>query len=127
MLLLVTEAHSNTTPTKKEVYNYLLCIGIKHPEIVFSQSVFETMHYKCKKCSLDMNNLFGFQVKKQEYLEFDSWQSSCDYYKTWQDKYYKGGDYYKFLEKIKYAKAGSTYIVKLKQIKAGTNFKKLKE
>ena len=41
--------------------------------------------YKCKSCSLDKNNIFGFYSDR--YLEFDHWIESVAYYKKWQDKY----------------------------------------
>ena len=82
--------------TKEEVYNYVKEIGIKSPNIVVNQSILETGHYKCKDCSLDHNNIFGFRWKKK-YIEFNTWQESCDYYLKWQNKWYKGQDYYSFL------------------------------
>jgi hypothetical protein len=60
-------------------------------------------------------NIFGFRVKSG-YLNFDHWTGCVDYYKTWQDKYYKGGDYYEFLRDIGYAE-DTNYINKLKSLR----------
>ena len=72
------------------VLRYMYQKEIKHAEIVLKQIRLETGNLKCTGCSLDYNNLFGF-FYKGSYLKFDSWQESVDYYKRWQDKYYKGG------------------------------------
>lgn len=34
--------------------------GILFPDIVLRQALFETAHLRCKSCSLDSSNLFGF-------------------------------------------------------------------
>ena len=39
-----------------------------------------------------------------------------NYYKTWQNKYYKGGNYYTFLKNIGYA-TSQEYISKVKSVK----------
>ena len=85
--------------TKDSVFNYLQEIGVKHPEIVTAQSLEETGNYKCTNCSLNRNNIFGFRYKKK-YLQFDNWKASCDYYLRWQTKWYKGQNYYEFLNCI---------------------------
>ena len=59
--------------------------NIQFPQVVTAQSVIETGWYKCKSCSLDKNNIFGFYSDR--YLEFDHWIESVAYYKKWQDKY----------------------------------------
>jgi hypothetical protein len=78
--------------------------GIQHTEIVMRQVIVETGWLKCTHCSLVSNNLFGFMTKNG-YLKFEHWTESVAYYKKWQDSYYKGGDYYAFLDKIGYARA----------------------
>lgn len=109
--------------TPREVYLYCDSIGIEHPEIVVKQSIEETGWYECTECSLDHNNIFGFRWKKK-YLEFDHWKESCDYYLKWQNKWYKGQDYYEFLaclwkhrdgRCVPYA-TSKTYIAKVKSI-----------
>ena len=89
------------TPAK--VYNELVEQDVKCPEIVLRQSILETGWYGCTECSLDNNNLFGLtyydsKSGTRKYQKFDNWTESVSQYKKWQDKYYKGGDYYDFLE-----------------------------
>lgn len=101
--------------TPENVYAQLEKFGIQHPEIVLRQSILETGWYGCEHCSLEHNNIFGFRYKKK-YIEFNNWVEAVKYYKKWQDKRYKGGDYYAFLKEIGYA-TSKTYISKLKSIK----------
>lgn len=101
--------------TPENVFDQLEKFGIQHPEIVLRQSILETGWYECTSCSLEHNNIFGFRYKKK-YIEFDNWVEAVKYYKQWQDKRYKGGDYYGFLKSIGYA-TSPTYISKLKSIK----------
>lgn len=89
-------------------------LKIDSSEIVLKQSVLETGWYKSYSCK-HRNNLFGFRWKGK-YLEFDTWQESVQYYARWQDRHFKGGDYYKFLKDRGYA-TDPEYINKLKQIK----------
>jgi hypothetical protein len=95
---------------------------IEHPDIVLRQSVWESGWYRCNDCSLRYNNPFGFRhtswVDKGNplgYLKFDTWQDAVVYYKKWQAKRYKGGDYYEFLTKIGYAE-DPKYISNLKSL-----------
>lgn len=101
--------------TPENVYAQLEKFDIRHPEIVLRQSILETGWYECEYCSLQHNNIFGFRYKKK-YIEFNNWVEAVKYYKKWQDKRYKGGDYYVFLKEIGYA-TSKTYISKLKSIK----------
>lgn len=72
-------------------------IGIKHPDVVLRQAIFETGHFKSQVYQR-RNNLFGF--RKRKYIAYDSWKNCIDYYKVWQDKHYNNDtlDYYVFLE-----------------------------
>lgn len=92
-------------PSPETVLNACYWVGIKEPAIVTAQSMAETGNYRCSSCSLQRNNLFGFKTGKLNYIEFDNWIESVLYYKRWQDKYYKGGDYFEFLKRIGYASA----------------------
>ena len=110
--------------TKQQVYTELLSQGVKHPKIVLRQAIKETGWMQCSECSLDHNNLFGFQWKGK-YLEFDTWEESVVYYKKWQDKWFDGRrSYYDFLgcmwlhrngDCVPYA-TSKTYIEELKLI-----------
>jgi hypothetical protein len=101
--------------TVDNVLKYIIKLDIKHPLIVLKQAVYETGWFKCINCSLDENNLFGFRRTK-DYLKFNHWTESVEFYKEWQSKYYKEGDYYQFITKIGYAE-DSNYINRLKSIK----------
>lgn len=101
--------------TLENVYKELIRKEIQHPEIVIRQVIAETQWLKCRNCSKQFGNLFGFTTKNG-YLKFDNWVASVTYYKQWQDAYYKGGDYYQFLHRIGYATAPN-YIRLLKQIR----------
>lgn len=124
---------SNSTPTVVECSSFSLPLtlenviavikqhDIKHPEIVLRQVQWETGHLKSKRATID-NNLFGFKAK--EYKTFETWEESVEYYKKWQDKKYKGGNYYNFLERVGYAK-DAYYIQNLKSIKHTESIKSL--
>lgn len=101
--------------TIENVISELIINEIKHIDIVLRQIIWETGHLKSYKARVD-NNLFGFRRTDSTYMKFDSWSESVEYYKNWQDKRYKGGDYYMFLENVGYAE-DSTYIQKLKSLK----------
>lgn len=71
--------------TYSNVYTICVIQNVKYPEVVASQSVLETGWYKCKFCSLEKNNIFGFYSDR--YLEFEHWIESVAYYQKWQKKY----------------------------------------
>tara|TARA_R110002020_G_scaffold31694_6_gene98440 strand:+ start:201 stop:608 length:408 start_codon:yes stop_codon:yes gene_type:complete len=103
--------------TRDSVYKELIKQGVKHPDIVLAQSILETGGYKCKNCSLDVNNIFGlWDSRKKRYFPYDTWQESIGGYLRGIQSRYKGGDYYTFLTKLGYAQ-DKEYINKLKQIK----------
>lgn len=83
------------------VYQYCVHQNIKFPEIVTAQAIVETGWFKCKDCTLEDNNLFGFN-SGGNYIKFSSWRKSVNYYKEWQTKYYKDQkNYYNFLSCIR--------------------------
>jgi len=95
---------------------------IQHKDIVLKQSILETGWFKSYNCRIN-HNLFGFRHKskvtpknKMGYFIFDDWRESVRYYEEWQNKYYKGGDYFTFLRNIGYA-TDPEYVKKLKGIK----------
>lgn len=100
--------------TKDSVYNYLIEIGIKHPNIVLKQAILETGHFKSYSC-VYRRNLFGL-TRNHKLEHFDNWKLSCKAYKNWIQYKYKGGDYYDFLFELGYA-TDKNYIKKLNSIK----------
>ena len=100
--------------TLENVYSELIANEVSHPDIVIRQVIAETNWLRCKNCSMQFNNIFGFYTRNG-YLRFDNWVESVKYYKNWQDSFYKGGDYYGFLQRIGYATAPG-YLNLLRQI-----------
>jgi len=101
--------------TEQEVYCYIISIGIKHPDIVLKQAIYETGHFRSNIFN-KRNNLFGFRQRK--YIYFDTWKSCIDYHKVWQEKHYKDDsiDYYRFLTRNNFsAKNRQHYVSQLKQ------------
>lgn len=86
--------------------------GVKFPEIVFAQAKLETGNFKAD-IFLVKKNLFAFRSKKA-YITYMTWKESVTAYKKFQDKYYKGGDYYSFLKKIGYAE-DTSYLKKVRE------------
>jgi uncharacterized FlgJ-related protein len=100
------------------VYCYIVSIGIKNPEIVLKQAIYESGHFK-SNIFKTKNNLFGFR-RTMTYLTYKDWKACVDYYKVWQDKRYKdtNQDYYTFLQNINYSGYDRyKYVKELKRIK----------
>jgi hypothetical protein len=88
---------------------------IKFDTIVVAQSIQECgWNYESENAQIG-NNIFGLQHTSEDSFEYSHWIGSLLRYKEMQDTYYKGGDYYKFLESHGYAK-DPLYTNKLKQI-----------
>jgi len=101
------------------VYYEIKRLNIKYPDIVLAQCILETGSLKSNVCN-SKNNLFGFQTSKG-YLNFNNWKESVTFYKNWQNKYYKGGNYFDFLRNIGYSET-SNYTDMVKYI--ASTFKK---
>ncbi len=88
---------------ENDVYCYIKSIGIKNPEIVLKQAIYESGHFKSLVC-IKKNNIFGFR-SVVIYKSFKTWQECVDYYKRWQDKHYTDTteEYYHFLQRINYS------------------------
>lgn len=94
---------------------------IKHKEIVLAQAILETGWLK-SSAYRNKNNAFGYWRKGL--MSFDSIDDCIDYYRRWQLRHYKGGDYYAFLECLWKRRDGTCvryaqdpqYINKLKSI-----------
>ena len=108
LLSKVVSAHSN-----QQIYNWIIQLGIKHPKIVYAQYGLETGWGKSKG-AINKCNLFGFMYKGK-IMEFESHVACIMYYKRWQERKYKGGNYYQFLIDINYA-GDPAYIQRLKKI-----------
>ena len=83
---------------QQPLYNKFLKAELKHPEIVYAQAILET-GWLNSKAFREKNNLFGlYDSRKHELYTFKSVDDCILAYKKWiQNKYYKGGDYYDFL------------------------------
>lgn len=108
--------------TRKECYKEIIEQDIKHPTIVLAQAILET-NVGTTGVGKTHYNLFGFKTKNG-YIRFNSYKESITYYKKWQDKYYKGGDYIEFLKCLYKRRDGScvaynvheTYYSKLRRV-----------
>ncbi|MFZ4672397.1 MAG: glucosaminidase domain-containing protein [Flavobacterium sp.] len=103
---------------ENEIYCYIKSIGIKNPEVVLKQAIYETGHFTSHVFKTK-NNVFGFR-KTMTYITFKDWRACVDYYKVWQDKKYKDTtqNYYKFIQKINYSGYSNfDYSKELKRIK----------
>ena len=101
------------------IYLFAVQNEIKFPEIVVKQYLAETEWGKCTDCSLELNNCFGFYTN--QFLEFDHWIESVEFYKKFQDDYAPEqicdeDCYYDWLDAYAYASAGH-YVSMLKDIK----------
>lgn len=109
---LIADTVKIDTFSEVNLVNYIHEVEIKAPNIVLAQSKLETGNFKSYLFEKS-NNLFGFR-NFNGYIKYNSWKQSVVAYKNWQAKKYKGGDYYDFLEDIKYAE-DTLYCYKLKQ------------
>lgn len=98
----------------ESVYDKLVEEGVLYPKVVLKQAICETGHFESDIC-LNNKNLFGFCTNKG-YLMFETYEDCIKYYKDWQMRHYKGGDYYSFLKDYGYAE-DTNYVSVLKQIK----------
>nr|DAF63622.1 MAG TPA: Mannosyl-glycoprotein endo-beta-N-acetylglucosaminidase [Podoviridae sp. ctz6O13] len=102
--VIVTDSIKSADKTKlndSTLRKELIRRGVKHPDIVLAQAKLETGHYTSHVCKR-YNNLFGLRHKKG-YYKFNTWQESVVAYRDYVQYKYKGGDYYRFLERIGYA------------------------
>jgi len=127
LLILLSSFSMNNDPvtpnenilTVANLRDLLEAEGVQHADIVLRQAIQETGWFKCTSCSLSKNNIFGFYYKKK-YLTYDDWQDCVRYYKRWQDRHYKGGDYYAFLKKVGFA-TDPMYVKRLKALTVASN------
>ena len=121
-LLIILIPIISLSQSHREVFTYICEVGIECPKIVYAQAQLESTNFTSNVYQTK-NNMFGFRYKKK-YIEFRDWKHCVDYYKFWQSKWYKGQDYYEFLECLWKHKNGDCvpyasdedYINKLKSI-----------
>ena len=114
----ISQKHNK--PKLQAMYNAIKEAGIAEPDFVMAQCIQETGWLDCKKCCLRYNNLFGFYIKGNKCMKFNSQADCIAYYKRWQDKRYPKwkaknpkGSYYQFLKAVKYA-TGDKYNEEIK-------------
>jgi len=98
-LLIAVNSLGQQKISQKEVYDKIIELGIQEPMIVLKQAIHESGNFK-SKATRDRNNIFGI---RNGMMHFDSIFACIEFYKRWQDNRYKGGNYFVFLRKIKYA------------------------
>lgn len=108
-----------TRPPKElninNLYQALDRYGVAFPKIVVAQALLETGYFTSNVC-LNYNNLFGLRRPSDgSYYRFANWEESVKAYKDYVQYKYKGGDYFRFLEHIGYAK-DPKYLYKVKSI-----------
>lgn len=91
--------------------------GVKYPSIVTAQAILESGNFK-SDIFKEYNNPFGlYNSKKKDYFKFKHWTDAIVAYISMVEYKYRGGDYYKFLEGLPYAK-DKKYIDKVKAIES---------
>lgn len=98
--------------TKEALKKELIKQDIKKHDIVYAQARLETGNFK-SKLFVENNNLFGFRCSSG-WRKYPHWIESVEAYSRFQKEYYKGGDYYIFLTRVRYAE-DTNYIKKLKR------------
>jgi flagellum-specific peptidoglycan hydrolase FlgJ len=104
------------TPTVELVLQACEYYDVQHADIVVSQAILETGHFRSKLC-LEYNNLFGlYNSYKHEFFKFNHWTESVKAYKDKiQNRYNDEPDYYKWLDDLGYAE-DPMYINKVQTI-----------
>ena len=108
-------SHPNKELNISNLYLALDRNGIIFPKIVIAQALLETGYFTSNIC-VNYNNLFGLRRPSDgSYYRFKNWEESVKAYKDYIQYKYRGGDYYKFLDKIGYAE-DPKYLSKVKRI-----------
>lgn len=108
-ILLLIPVLSFAQIPKKELEQLLTKHNVKHKEIVLKQAKIETGYGRTN----NKYNLFGFMYKGK-LIKYNSYEDCVIAYKAWQDRKYKSGCYYAFLQKVGYS-TNPKYITALKQ------------
>lgn len=101
--------------SRKSVLNELHKQNVPHANIVLAQAIHETGGFKSKLCRTH-NNIFGIKKNDNEYRRYSNYVECIRDYKKRISNKYKGGDYYNFLIRLRYAE-DPEYIQKLKRQK----------
>jgi len=117
--MVVSFKPPTSTEFSFESFKELVFKECKYPVIVISQAILESGNFNSNVWKTK-NNPFGIRMykiseKKWVFREFDTWQESVLYYADFQERKYKGGDYFAFLDSIGYA-TDPLYTKKVKQI-----------
>ena len=89
--------------------------GVAFPKIVVAQALLETGYFTSNVC-VNYNNLFGLRRPSDgTYYRFNNWEESVKAYRDYVQYKYRGGDYFRFLNRIGYAE-DPTYIYKVRSI-----------
>lgn len=105
------DANASSMLTACEYY------GVKYPRVVTAQAILESGNFK-SELFRKYNNPFGiYNSKKKDYFKFKHWTDAIVAYISMVEYKYRGGDYYKFLEELPYAK-DKKYIDKVKAIES---------
>jgi len=95
--------------SEENVYWWLSLYDIPEEiqDVIVAQSIIETGNYKCNRCTLDNNNIFGI-MKGKSYEKFDAWPLGIKRYKElFVDRYYgkqnSHKEYIKYLIRRNYA------------------------
>ena len=99
--------------TEKTLKTELVKHNIPHSNIVLAQAKLESNHFKSDLVK-SHQNILGMK-KGNKYRKYSHWTECVADYKRRVSSRYKGGDYYVFLSKIKYAE-DPNYIKALKQL-----------
>lgn len=99
--------------TEKTLKAELVKHNIPHSNIVLAQAKLESNHFKSDLVK-SHQNILGMK-KGNKYRKYSHWTECVADYKERVSSRYKGGDYYVFLSKIKYAE-DPNYIKALKQL-----------
>ncbi len=101
---------------EENLYEALLVLGVKYPDVAYAISAHETGWFSSELCK-KYNNLFGlYDSKNKRYYHFTTWKESIIAYRDWvESKYCGDADYIKFLKKLPYAE-DDNYTEKIKKL-----------
>ena len=129
VLLATTMFASARTPNQREVYEELIRLDVKFPDIVLAQTILESGHF-VSKIAKQNNNLFGMRMPKIRettaigqrygYARYYNWKESVKDYKLWQEALLKKypnmtkGQYKSYINRV--YSTGKNYISKINLI-----------